>query len=56
VDLSWLTLDFLNGLGVVGICVLVLLLIIFGKGLALMREVKARDETIVWQRDTIDEQ
>lgn len=52
---SWLNTDFLNGLGVVGICVLVLLLLIFGKGLALTREVKDRDKTIAWQRLSMDE-
>lgn len=51
-----LSTDFLNGLGVVGISVLILMLLIFGKGLALSREVKQRDETIAWQRGTIDEQ
>lgn len=54
-DFNWLTSDFLNGLGTVGIAVLVMLLLIFGKGLALMREVKDRDKTIEWQRLTIDE-
>lgn len=57
-----LSAEFLNGLGVVGISVFVLLLVIFGKGLALQREVKDRDariakqdETIAWQRATIGE-
>lgn len=52
--MEWLTADFLNGLGVVGVCVLVFLLIIFGKGLALQREVKDRDITIARQNDTIE--
>lgn len=49
-----LSTEFLNGLGVVGISVLIVMLLIFGKGLALMREVKQRDETIAWQRMTIE--
>lgn len=54
-DWNWITADFLNGIGVVGLCVLILLLLVFGKGLALSREVKNRDETIIWQRETIAE-
>lgn len=61
-DWSWLTKDFLNGLGTVGISVLVLLLVVFGKGLDLSRVVKDKDkiiakqdETIEWQRQSMDE-
>lgn len=57
-----LSTEFLNGLGVVGISVLVMLLVVFGKGLALQREVKDRDATIEkqdatieWQRASMDE-
>lgn len=52
--MDWITRDFLDGLGVVGICVLVMLMLAFGKGLALQREVKDRDKTIEYQRLTID--
>lgn len=51
--MDYLTPDFLNGLGTVGLCVLILASLIMGKGLALQREVKNRDQTIVWQRSTI---
>lgn len=49
-----LSTEFLNGLGVVGICVLVLLLVIFGKGLTLNSRVKDRDEIIAKQDVTIE--
>lgn len=49
-----LSTEFLNGLGVVGISVLVMLLVVFGKGLALQREVKDRDATILKQDSTIE--
>ena len=56
-----LSTEFLNGLGVVGISVLILLLVIFGKGLTLNSRVKDRDKiiekqdaTIEWQRLTIE--
>lgn len=60
----------LSDIGVVGLVVLIFLMIVFGKGLALMREVKERDntinilrtveipnrdETIEWQRKALDE-
>lgn len=54
--MDFITLEFLNGLGTVGTWTLIGTCLIFGKGLALMREVKQRDETILWQRQTIEEQ
>jgi cell division protein FtsL len=53
---EWLSADFLNGVGTVGLCVLIVFSLIFGKGLALQRELKHRDATIDWQRLTIEEQ
>lgn len=53
--MDWITIDFLNGLGTVGTWTFIGTCLIFGKGLALQREVKQRDETIVWQRHTIEE-
>lgn len=53
--MDWVTLDFLNGLGTVGTWTFIGSCLIFGKGLALQREVKQRDETILWQRNTIEE-
>lgn len=56
-----LSTEFLNGVGVVGVCVLILLLLIFGKGLTLNSRVTDRDQiiekqdlTIEWQRQTIE--
>lgn len=49
-----LSTEFLNGLGVVGVCVLILLLVIFGKGLTLNSRVTDRDEIIANQNETID--
>lgn len=56
-----LSSEFLNSLGVVGICVFILLLLIFGKGLTLNSRVKDRDAiiekqdaTIEWQRAALD--
>lgn len=53
--MDFITLDFLNGLGTVGTWTFIGSCLIFGKGLALQREVKQRDETILWQRNTIEE-
>lgn len=53
--MDWITLDFLNGLGTVGTWTFIGSCLIFGKGLALQREVKQRDETILWQRNAIEE-
>lgn len=50
-----LTLNFLNGLGTVGTWAFIGTCLIFGKGLALQREVTQRDQTIEWQRVTIEE-
>lgn len=52
--MEWITHDFLNGLGVVGLSVLVMLMVTFGKGLALQREVRDRDQTIVQKNQTIE--
>lgn len=56
-----LSTEFLNGLGVVGLCILVLLLVIFEKGLTLQSRVKDRDliiarqdSTIEWQRVSLE--
>lgn len=49
-----LSTEFLNGLGVVGLSVLVLLLVIFGKGLTLQSRVKDRDDIIARQDETIE--
>jgi cell division protein FtsL len=54
--MDWVTPDFLNGLGTVGLCVLLVASLITGKGLATQRELKMRDATIEWQRQTIEEQ
>lgn len=55
------TVEFLDGLGVVSLCVLVLLAVIYNKGLTLNSRVKDRDEiiakqdiTIEWQRQSLD--
>lgn len=53
--MEWLTVEFLNGLGTVGLSVLVAFSLIFGKGLATQRELRERDKTIEWQRLTIEE-
>lgn len=53
--MEWLTVEFLNGLGVVGTWTLIGAALITGKGLALTREIRERDKTIEWQRLTIEE-
>lgn len=45
-DMDWVTLGFLDGLGTVGTWGLLGLALIFDKGLALKREVTQRDKTI----------
>lgn len=50
--MEWLTVEFLNGLGTVGIATGVAVCLIFGKGLATQRELRQRDETIAWLRET----
>lgn len=51
--MEYLTPAFLDGLGTVGTWTLVGIALITGKGIALTREVKHRDQTIEWQRLTI---
>lgn len=53
--MEWLTVEFLNGLGTVGIATGVAVCLIFGKGLATQRELRQRDETIAWLRETNSE-
>lgn len=50
--MEWLTVEFLNGLGTVGIATGVAIALVFGKGLATQRELRQRDETIAWLRET----
>lgn len=50
--MEWLTVEFLNGLGTVGMATGVALCLVFGKGLATQRELRQRDETIAWLRET----
>lgn len=47
-----LTFQFLDGLGTVGTWTVVGACLIFGKGLATQRELRQRDETIAWLRET----
>lgn len=56
-----ITVEFLDGLGIVSVCVLVLLAVIYNKGLTLNSRVTDRDhiiakqdETIEWQRQSMD--
>lgn len=51
--MEFLNPAFLDGLGTVGTWTLVGVALITGKGIALTREVKNRDLTIAWQRETI---
>lgn len=48
-------IDTIQGLSGGAVAILVLYAVVMGKGLALMREVKTRDETIAYQRERITE-
>lgn len=50
--MEYLTPAFLDGLGTVGVSVLVVVSLVTGKGLATQRELRQRDETIAWLRQT----
>lgn len=50
--MEFLTPAFLDGLGTVGLSVLIVGSLVTGKGLATQRELRQRDETIAWLRQT----
>lgn len=50
--MDFLTAELLNNLGTVGLCVAIVLSLVTGKGLATQRELRQRDETIRWLRET----
>lgn len=56
-----ITVEFLDGLGVVSLCLIILMAVIYNKGLTLNSRVTDRDkiivkleETIEWQRQSMD--
>lgn len=53
--MDFLTAEFLNNLGTVGVCITVAVALVMGKGLATQRELRQRDETIAWLRETNSE-
>lgn len=50
--MDFITAELLNSLGTVGICVAIMISLVMGKGLATQRELRQRDETIKWLRET----
>lgn len=50
--MDFLTAELLDNLGTVGLCAAVMVSLIMGKGLATQRELRQRDETIAWLRET----
>lgn len=50
--MDFVTAELLNNLGTVGLCLLIVGSLVTGRGLATQRELRQRDETIVWLRQT----